>query len=84
MFLESRNMKLRDYLYFERIAIKDFAKKINYAPSHIGEYMSGRNRLSRKAADLIEKATDGKVTAKEILDANPPKKIMNQEDSNGE
>jgi DNA-binding transcriptional regulator YdaS (Cro superfamily) len=67
-------MKLKDYLYFEEIMVKDFAKSIDYSPIHISGYLNKRHRLSKKAARMIDHATGGKVTAEEIMLGNPPKK----------
>lgn len=67
-------MKLKDYLHFEEKKIKDFAQEINCHPLTITGYLHKRTRLSKKMALIIEKATNGKVTVKEILELNPPKK----------
>lgn len=66
-------MNLRDYLHKERITAKSFAETINYTPDHIRNYIRGSTKLGKKAAILIEKATNGKVTAKEIMKGNPKK-----------
>lgn len=67
-------MNLRDYLHFERIKIKHFSDALELSSSHIRNYIHGRNRLSRKVARAIERITNGKVTAKQIMKDNPPKK----------
>lgn len=67
-------MNLRDYLHFERIKLKDFAESIDMSVTHISGYINGRLRVSKKVARNIEKATEGKVTAKQILKDNPDKK----------
>lgn len=64
-------MNLREYLFRERLTKKAFAKKINYSPVTLSLYVSGKIRLSKRLADIIEKASDGKVTAEEILKDNP-------------
>ena len=69
-------MNLRDYLHFERIKLKSFAESIEMSIAHISGYINGRNRLSKKVARSIEKSTEGKVTAKEIMKGNPPKKSI--------
>lgn len=66
-------MKLKDYLYFENIKQKDFAETLELCPTHICGYINGRIRFSKKVAKAIERITNGKVTAKEILKGNPEK-----------
>jgi DNA-binding transcriptional regulator YdaS (Cro superfamily) len=67
-------MNLRDYLHFRRKTIKDFALSIDMTPGHIYGYIRGRLRVSKKVAKNIEKATQGEVTAVEIMKDNPIKK----------
>lgn len=67
-------MNLRDYLHFERIKIKKFADSLELSSSHITNYLHGRNRMSRKVARAIERVTEGKVTAEQIMKDNPLKK----------
>lgn len=66
-------MNLRDYLHFERIATKHFAQELDISPTHLYAYLSGRIRISKKLARAIEKKTNGKVTAEEVLKGNPKK-----------
>ena len=67
-------MKFRDYLYFEKITLKSFAESIELSPAHLSGYSRGKLRVSKKVARAIERATNGKVTAEEIMKNNPPKK----------
>ncbi len=67
-------MKLKDYLYFEEITIRDFAKSIDYSPVHICAYLNKRQHLSKKAARIIQTATGGKVSYDDVLNGNPPPK----------
>jgi DNA-binding transcriptional regulator YdaS (Cro superfamily) len=69
-------MNLRDYLHFQRITIKAFSESIEMSTTHITGYINGRLRLSQKVARAIERVTDGKVTAKQIMKDNPPKKSI--------
>jgi DNA-binding transcriptional regulator YdaS (Cro superfamily) len=64
-------MNLRDYLHFQRITTAEFARRINYYHGTLNEYMRGRVRVSKRLAEVIEKATNGEVTAKEVLEQNP-------------
>lgn len=73
-------MLLRDYLHNERftekkMTLKKFAESLELSPAHISGYIHGRLRLSKKVARAIEKVTNGKVTAAEIMFGNPPKNI---------
>jgi len=63
-------MDLREYLFRKRMNVSYFAKVINYDRSSISRIVHGK-KPGRKLAAIIEKATDGKVTAKELL--NPVK-----------
>ncbi len=74
-------MNLRDYLHFERIKLKTFAESIDMSITHISGYINGRLRVSKKVARNIEKITQGKVTAKEIMKDNPVKKDIQKIDS---
>lgn len=64
-------MILRDYLYFNRIRVNNFAKMIDCVPGHLSQYMTGNNRLSKKLAKKIEEVTGGQVTISDIMDNNP-------------
>lgn len=68
-------MQLRDYLHFQRKTLKKFAEELEFSVCHLSGYINGRLRLSKKAARAIERATGGKVTAAELIAANPSKKI---------
>ena len=69
-------MNLRDYLHFERITIRKFADSLELSASHVTNYLHGRNRVSKKFARAIQRITNGKVTAEEIMKDNPPKKTL--------
>jgi len=73
-------MKLRDYLHFEKMTQKKFAESIDINPLHIGAYIHGRVRLGKKTARAIERVTQGKVTAEEILKDNPEKNKIYKKD----
>ncbi len=61
-------MMLRIYLALNRISVTDFAKKINYTRNAVSYVLNERRRASKKMAKLIEQATNGEVTAKELLE----------------
>lgn len=72
-------MRLRDYLnemrYGEKkLTIKKFAESIELSPMHITNYLHKRTPVSKKVARAIERITEGKVTADEVMKENPPKK----------
>ena len=73
-------MNLRDYLHFERISTKSFAESLELTPMHLYAYLSGRIRVSKKVARAIEKKTQGKVTAEEIIKGNPSKNKIYKKD----
>jgi len=60
-------MDLREYLFKKRMSVSDFAKKINFARTYISGIISGANKPSKKLAKIIEEATNGEVTAEELL-----------------
>lgn len=68
-------MNLRDYLHFQRIKKKDFAKILDVSVALIGGYVNGKIRVSKKVAKAIEKATGGEVSAKEVIRDNPEKNV---------
>ncbi len=74
-------MNLRDYLHFERISTKSFAESLDLTPMHLYAYLNGRIRVSKKVARAIEKKTNGKVTAEEILKVNPTKNKIYKKES---
>ena len=71
-------MILRDYLYFNRISITDFANMCNYHPKHIGGYLSGRIKISRKCAQLISQATNNEISIEKLMKLNPAKTKTNK------
>lgn len=61
-------MMLRVYLAIHKISVNDFAEKINYTRNAVSYVLNERRRASKKMAKLIEQATNGEVTAKELLE----------------
>lgn len=60
-------MDLREYLFRKRISITDFAAKIRYNRVYLSKIINGSRIPGKKLAEDIEKATNGEVTAKELL-----------------
>lgn len=77
-------MKLADYLYFNKLTIGEMAKKIGMSREHLGKIVSGKQIPSVPTARKIEEATDGQVSAIELVLLNIPfeerKEIKNQKD----
>lgn len=60
-------MELREYLFRKRIKLTEFSKLINYDITYISKIINGSRKPGRKMAEIIEKATEGEVTAEELL-----------------
>lgn len=60
-------MELKKYLFLKRINITEFSEKIEISRSYLSAIANGKLIPSRKIARQIERATEGEVTAKEIL-----------------
>jgi DNA-binding transcriptional regulator YdaS (Cro superfamily) len=58
---------LREYLYRRRIQVKDFAASIDYSPTQVSTVIHRRRKPGKKLARLIEKATNGIITASDLL-----------------
>lgn len=61
-------MKLREYLFYNSISVKAFSQIIGCTRVHLSEVIHGRRKAGKRLAKDIERATEGKVTTKEILD----------------
>jgi len=55
-------MDLKEWLFFERRSITEFAEMIDYSRQHLTGIISGRHSPSRKLIKRIERATNGQVT----------------------
>lgn len=62
-------MKLRDYLYFNKIKHKHFAELIGCSKTHLSQLMSGKHNSSKTLAMMIELKTNGLVKESEIGEA---------------
>jgi len=61
-------MNLRDYLYFERKTLRELAKELHIDARYLGRIKNKQFRPSLRLALDIERLTEGKVTAKELLE----------------
>jgi DNA-binding transcriptional regulator YdaS (Cro superfamily) len=67
-------MDLEEYLHQNRLSIKEFANRIGYHRTSIGEVINGTRRPGNKMIRFIEVATEGLVTREDLL---KEKKINN-------
>ncbi len=63
-------MNLRDYLYFNRICNKEFAKKLGKNSSYISLVVNGRKPAGRLLIEAIFEATQGQVTYEDMRKLN--------------
>ncbi len=59
-------MELRDYLYFTRTTVTEFAKKLQVSRSYITKLLAGNYPASRLVAKQIEEITGGEVTVEDV------------------
>jgi ribosome-binding protein aMBF1 (putative translation factor) len=62
------NMNLREYLFYNRITVKEFSEKIEYSRTHLSAIIHGRLKPSKRLAKQIERETNGEVTVKELME----------------
>jgi len=60
-------MKLRNYLVENKVTQEEFAKELCITRSYFSQIVSGTRKPGKALAFRIEKMTDAKVTAKELL-----------------
>ena len=60
-------MNLREYLKRSKIKHYVFAEKIGISKGHVWQILSGKRGASKKLATRIEEATEGAVTAYEVI-----------------
>jgi len=56
-------MTLRDYLFHNRMSVKQFSETLDYSRTHLSGIIHGKLKPSKRLAKAIEKATNGEVTA---------------------
>lgn len=59
-------MKLKDYLYFEKITITNFAKKVGVSRVHMSGVVNGYRYPSKTLIGHIHLITKAKVTSKDF------------------
>lgn len=72
-------MELRRYLFENRIKTAHLAKLIDYSPATLYSIIGGKQKAGKKIAKAIEKATNGQVTQKELMDESQPNKKKNED-----
>lgn len=55
-------MKLKDYLYFEKTSITDFAKTVGVSRAHLSGVANGFRNASLSLIIKLQKFSNGKVT----------------------
>ena len=70
-------MDLREYLFRKNLKVKAFADSIEHNRSYINAIVSGYKKPGKSLAKIIEFATQGEVTAAELLQ---PKKNISGDD----
>ncbi len=63
-------MKLKDYLYFEKTTITDFAKMVGISRIHMSGIANGFRYPSKTLIGHIHLITKGKVTCKDFEDGD--------------
>lgn len=59
-------MKLKDYLYFEKISVTDFAKTVGISRIHMSGIANGYRDAGKVLMKRIQRLTKGKVTEKDF------------------
>lgn len=60
-------MKLKDYLYFNRITITNFAKTLGISRCYMTMIVNGKFKPSARIAKLIEDGTNGEITYYDLI-----------------
>ena len=60
-------MNLREYLFRKRLSATEFARLIEYSRTQVSLVANERVKPSKRLAKIIERATDGNVSAEELL-----------------
>ena len=60
-------MRLREYLWAYDLTIGEFAKKVRYSHSYVGNVMNGFLTPGPKFIEDVERVTGGQVKAREIV-----------------
>jgi len=60
-------MKLREYLWKNQMTLNTFADKTSYNRTYLSHIVRGKMKPGRRCAEALERATDGYITAEELL-----------------
>lgn len=60
-------MDLREYLFRNRLTVTELSKKLECHRTYLSEIVNGARKPGKRLAKDIERATDGQVTADELL-----------------
>ena len=60
-------MQLKLYLTKNNLTVTEFAELINYSRTHLSAVINGTQNASPKLAKLVQKYTNGEVTAQEVM-----------------
>lgn len=58
---------LREFLFYEEKTITKFAKELEISRNYLSQIAMGHQKPSKRLAKDIERITEGKVTAEELL-----------------
>lgn len=61
-------MKLKDYLYFEKISVTDFAKTVGISRIHMSGIANGYRGPGKMLIKRIQRLTKGKVSEKDFME----------------
>lgn len=59
--------KLKEYLFYKRKTVTDFAKELDVTRSYLNRIVLGKIKPSKLLAKEIERMTNGEVKAEELL-----------------
>ena len=68
-------MKLEKYLHLYRITQTEFAKEIGISLPHLNNILKGKRNASIPLGEIIDRATRGKVSFKDLYNEKAPSKF---------
>lgn len=60
-------MNLREYLFKNKITVRDFAKKIRFSETYVSNHIHNKRAYSAKLANAIERETKGELKEVDLL-----------------
>lgn len=60
-------MELREYLFRNRVEVKQLAQELDYCRHHLSNIVNKKSFASHRLAKEIEKITNGQVTIPELI-----------------